>query len=309
VAVLFDVSHFSIVDSTMASMMNDTPKPAVVPFVLAAAVNPVVSSVCTPVVYATTEVEDVDADEADDFPAATGGMVVLDRESMDMIIAQGRSGPPSVATTALASAVGSVVGPPRDAFLRSITFYKDQETQMGWDLKLSNHTVAGRTFGRKKAKVMVESIEGIFCLSQIKEGDYLKSINQKNIGPSLNAERALERMHNCLREEGVLSVAVGNSEGDDILVQATIIKPRPDMTYKELGMIVWYWGYMCIKSIEKKSIFKHTVLRTTDHIVSINDISCEGVTPEGFAHIIGALPLEVTITVYRRKERGTGHFK
>lgn len=293
-------------------MMNDTPKPAVVPIVFAAAVNPVDSYVSTPVVYATTEVPAVhnaEAEEADDFPAATGGMVMLDRESMDMIIARGRSGPPSVATTVLASAVGSVVGPHRDAFLRSITFFKDQP-EMGWDIQLIDHTApAGRTFRRQKSKIMVEGIEGCFCLSEIKQGDYLKSINQKNIGQSLNAERALERMHNCLKEEGVLSVAVGNSEGDDILVQATIIKPRPDMTYEELGMVVWYWGYLCIKSIEKTSIFKQTVLKVTDHIVSINDISCEGVTPQGFAHIIGALPLEVTITVFRRKERRTGSFK
>jgi hypothetical protein len=304
----------------MASMMNDTPKLAVVPIVSAVAVHLVesnVSTTTTPVVYAATEVlgdhnvEDADAEEADDFPAATGGgMVILDRESMNMIVARGRSGPPSVATTVLASAVGSVVGPHREAFLTSFTFYKDQP-EMVWDLKLIDDapTISRRFLRRQKSKVMVESIEGSFCLSQIKQGDNLMSINQKNIGPSLNAERALERMHNCLKEEGVLSVAVGNSEGDDILVQATIIKPRPDMTCKQLGMVVWYWGYICIKSIEKESIFKHTVLKVTDHIVSINDISCEGVSPQGVAHIIRSLPLEVTITVFRRKERATGNFK
>jgi hypothetical protein len=232
-----------------------------------------------------------------------------------------RAGPPSVAATELASAVGSVVGAPRDAFLKSITFLKDQElpetmnTSMGrsWGIKFANANdpITGTLArsNKRQQKLYVDSVEGLFTLSQIQEGDYIKSINHKRCGPSLNAERALERMNQCLEQEGFLSVAVENKElGDDILVQATIIKPKPNMTYEDLGMVVWLWGFLCIKSIGKDSIFKHSVLKSTDHIISINDIVCEGLTPEQFADIIQALPLDVTITVLRRKQRLSGMF-
>ena len=62
------------------------------------------------------------------------------------------------------------------------------------------------------------------------------------------------------------------------------------------------------QSISKNSIFEHTVLKATDHILTINDIDCDRVTPEGFAHIINELPLEVTIVVRRGKQRWTGRF-
>eukprot|EP00978_Attheya_sp_CCMP212_P006183 scaffold13957_cov54-Attheya_sp.AAC.1 len=221
-------------------------------------------------------------------------------------IPRGRAGPPSdfgsVATTQLASEVGSVVGTPADAFLRSITFFKDQP-DMEWGIQIADPLVQSKT-----TKLMIQSVEGSVALSRIQPGDYLKTVNGKRIGPSYNAERAMDLMKDCLARDKVLSVEVGNKSGKDTLVQATILKPDPDMTYEDLGMVVWYWGTLCIKSIGKDSIFKQTALKANDHIVSINDILCEEVTPEQFAQIIGTLPLEVTIVVRRAKQRWTGKF-
>lgn len=247
------------------------------------------------------------SESRDAFPAAEGGPLLLDPASMDIVARGGSStGPPSVATT-VASAVGSVVGTPRDAFLKSITIFKEHPLEAEWDIRLCDH-VEQRRFGKRKAKIQVESISGSMALSKIHEGDFLSTINGKRCGPSLNAARALESMKKCYEEEGMLSVSVGNNEGDDILVQATIIKQKPTMTYAELGMEVWMWGFLCIKSIGKESIFRHTVLKSNDHIISINDILVEGLKPEQVAEIITSLPLEVTITVLRRKQRITGMF-
>ena len=172
-----------------------------------------------------------------------------------------------------------------------------------WDIQLADVTIK-----KRKQAIQIESIGGCVTCSKLKPGDQLKSINGKKIGPSYNAERAMEYMLQCWLDQGYLSVAVGNDLGRDILVQATVIKPRPDMTYKDMGMIVWIWGQLCIKSISKDSIFKHTVLKSSDHIISINDIDCERVSPEGFAHIIDELPREITIIVKRGKQRWTGKF-
>ena len=182
------------------------------------------------------------------------------------IIPRGPPGPASEASTlatALASEVNSVMHDPKDAFLRSITFYKDQpeDSVDNWELTLLDPpSRPGRrlgrasSFSRKTPKLIVESVGGIVALSSIREGDELKSINGRKIGPSYNADRAMLLMDECLENEGFLSIAVGNDEGDDILVQVTVIKPRPDMTYEEMGMVVWKWGVLCIKEIAKDSV-------------------------------------------------------
>jgi hypothetical protein len=215
-------------------------------------------------------------------------------------------GPPSdfgsVATTQLASEVGSVVGRPVDAFLRSITFVKDQP-EMDWGIKIADPPARS-----KMKKLTIQSVEGSVALSRIQPGDYLKTVNGKKIGPSYNAERAMNLMKACLETEEVLCVEVGNESGNDVLIQATILKPNPDMTYDDLGMVVWFWGRLCIKSIDKKSIFRQTALKANDHLVSINDIVIEDIKPEQFAHIMGTLPLEVTIVARRGKQRWTGKF-
>lgn len=206
--------------------------------------------------------------------------------------------------TALASEVGSVVGEPRDAFLRSITFYINDETE--WSMEFVDPPK------KKKGsrKPTVESMSGVVALSKIQLGDRIKSVNGKRIGLSYNAAGTRKLIDASIRNEQVLSIAVGNDMGDDILVQATIIKPRPEMTCEEMGLTVWLWGPLCVKSIEKNSFFSNSVLKEADEIVSVNDIDCWGtkVGPEGFCHIVDQLPRDVTIIVKRGKQRWTGKF-
>lgn len=245
-------------------------------------------------------------ESADSFPVVADFTVVPGTSMNLNRIPRGAPGPLSVQShatnTTVASEFGLSVGEHKDAFLKSITFLKDKP-DMDWGIRFADPVA-----GRRKQKLSIESVEGSLALSPIEPGDILKSINQKRCGPSFNAERALEYMKQCLENEKMLSIAVENKNGSDILVQATVIKPSPKMTYEQLGMVVWFWGYLCIKSIDKESIFKHTVLKSSDNIVAINDIPCNDVTPEQFAGIIAALPLEVTITVKRRKQRFTGRF-
>ena len=212
-------------------------------------------------------------------------------------IPRGPAGPPSEASTistVLASEVGSFVHDPRDAFLRSITFYRPKRrTNRGilcdinedddgegthassrgradWTLTLRDPPASrssrpgGRrslsrasSFGRSQPKLLIGEVGGTVALSSIKPGDELKSINGKKIGPSYNADRAMLYLDDCWKEDGYLSVAVGNDEGDDILIQVTVIKPRPDMSYEDLGMVVWKWGVLCIHHINKDSVSKH----------------------------------------------------
>eukprot|EP00566_Odontella_aurita_P000394 CAMPEP_0113569524 /NCGR_PEP_ID=MMETSP0015_2-20120614/24460_1 /TAXON_ID=2838 /ORGANISM="Odontella" /LENGTH=242 /DNA_ID=CAMNT_0000472201 /DNA_START=118 /DNA_END=843 /DNA_ORIENTATION=- /assembly_acc=CAM_ASM_000160 len=219
----------------------------------------------------------------------------------------------SVATTVvdfLASEVGSVVGAPKDAFQRSVTFFKDLPRGLEWDIRFADppKSTGGYSSWRRRKRekqqlITVDSIGGVVALSRIQVGDVLKKINGKRIGPSYSAERAEEFMEKCLEEEGVLSITVGNDDGDDVLVQATIIQPKSDMTYEDLGLMVWFWGVLCIKSIAKDSLFRHTVLKSNDRIISINDILCDELEPDQVAKILTELPEEITIIVKRRKER------
>jgi hypothetical protein len=102
-----------------------------------------------------TAVDVVSIQEAEGtFPTddATGA-IVFDRASLG----RGRTGPPSIATTELASAAGLVVVPSRDAFLKSFTFMKKQrveaeeresedqeppEDDLEWGISLSNQSDA-----------------------------------------------------------------------------------------------------------------------------------------------------------------------
>jgi hypothetical protein len=307
-------------------------------------------------------------------------------------IPRGPAGPPSEASTistALASEVGSFVHHPKDAFLRSFTFYRpkrrtnrgilsdinyDDDDDDGegtrassssqgrsdWILTLRDPPAPKRrrrapsfAVGRSQPKLLVDGVGGTVALSGIRPGDELRSINGKKIGPSYNADRAMLYLDRCWKEDGYLSVAVGNGEGDDILVQVTVIKPRPDMSYADLGMVVWKWGVLCIHQIDKDSvsrrqtsiegltpyvhsqyriicalmfvsyhhhsfialtcvagnqIFKKTVLKEADHIISVNDIACDEMTPEGFAHVVNELPREIRILVRRGRQRWSGKF-
>jgi len=230
-----------------------------------------------------------------------GGAIVFDRESIAVV------GNASIAPAELASMIGSVVGEPHNPYLKCITFLKDEpKPDMDWGMSFADPFRHNR---QNKQKLYVENIEGIFTKSKIEPGDYLKSINGKKCGPSLNAERALERMHQCYENDGFLSVATANKEtGDDILIEVTIIKPRPDMTSEELGIVVWRWGFLCIKSIDKECIFAHTVLRENDEVVAINGVELSDATPEQYAELVNVLTYDVTLTVLRRRQRFTGRF-
>lgn len=168
----------------------------------------------------------------------------------------------------------------KEAFLKSFTFLKQEGqevSEINWGLTFKDKAQRTSRFSRlDKSKLYIDSVNdnGMFALSRIREGDYLKSINGRKVGPSLlSGEMVLQRMQQVLDKEGVVSVSTKNKEeeADDVLVHATIIKPRPGMTYEQLNMVVWYWGYLCIKEIKKDSIFQHTVLRETDNIIAINE--------------------------------------
>jgi hypothetical protein len=130
------------------------------------------------------------------------------------------------------------------------------------------------------------------------------------MGASFNADRAMKLIQKCINDEGILSIVVGNDFGDDVLVTATLIKPRSSMTCMELGLTVWFWGTLCIKSLEEDSLISKSALKEADELVSINNINCWGtkVTPEGFSHVVDQLPDEITIVVKRGKQRWSGKF-
>ena len=107
----------------------------------------------------------------------------------------------SVATTRIASSVGSVVGDPRNAFLKSMTIVVTDNTinQLGLDLVLKDVmprptrnrlAIVGR---KSKPEIQVEHIGGMFELSHIEPGDVLQSINQmsgRTVPPSNRIESA-----------------------------------------------------------------------------------------------------------------------
>jgi hypothetical protein len=94
----------------------------------------------------------------------------------------------------------------------------------------------------------------------------------------------------------------------DILIDITVIKPRPEMNYKELGLDVWNWPYLCVRQINPGSIFEHTPIQETDQIAAINDIDCSKMRAKEFATCVSDLPKEITITMIRRKHRYTASY-
>eukprot|EP00526_Cylindrotheca_closterium_P019555 CAMPEP_0113607392 /NCGR_PEP_ID=MMETSP0017_2-20120614/3360_1 /TAXON_ID=2856 /ORGANISM="Cylindrotheca closterium" /LENGTH=235 /DNA_ID=CAMNT_0000515993 /DNA_START=12 /DNA_END=719 /DNA_ORIENTATION=+ /assembly_acc=CAM_ASM_000147 len=210
----------------------------------------------------------------------------------------------SVATTALASEAGTTLGAPRDAFLRSVTFLIDENTEWGVTL------VDPPPKKKGSRKPIIETMSGVICESKLQIGDRIKSVNGRKIGFSYNASRAMQLIETSVKRDGRLCLEVGNEDGEDILVQATLIKPRPEMTCEEMGLKTWLWGSLCIHKIEKDSLFGSSVLKEADELLSVNDIECWGtkVQPEAFHHIIDQLPRDVTVSVRRGKQRWTGKF-
>mmetsp|Transcript_2650 Transcript_2650/g.3739 ORF Transcript_2650/g.3739 Transcript_2650/m.3739 type:complete len:107 (-) Transcript_2650:169-489(-) len=105
-------------------------------------------------------------------------------------------------------------------------------------------------------------------------------------------------MHQCYEDDGYLSVATANKETEyEILIEVTIIKPRSDMTYAEIGMVVWRWGFLCINSIDKESIFAHTVLKERDQVIAVNGVELNDAKPEQYAELVNVLTFDMTLTV------------
>mmetsp|Transcript_54649 Transcript_54649/g.132721 ORF Transcript_54649/g.132721 Transcript_54649/m.132721 type:complete len:343 (+) Transcript_54649:77-1105(+) len=249
----------------------------------------------------------------------------------------------SVDTTRIASSVGSIVRASREAFLRSVTFMKDQPDDLVWDLVfqdptnqykrslsgtilqsfsrrgsddeniVSNNGGTDLSIRRKKKKsdqlVKIASIGGHLSLSKLQVGEVVTKINSKKIGPSYNAQRCNDLLNKFLdTEDGIVSVQTGNDGGIDTIVQVTVIKPDPKMTCKDLGLTVWFWRGLCIKGIDPGSMFSHTALKMDDELERVNDIDVQNLQPEAFHRIIDELPYEVTIEVKRGKQRWSGMF-
>eukprot|EP00977_Amphora_coffeiformis_P015853 scaffold4743_cov171-Amphora_coffeaeformis.AAC.26 len=177
--------------------------------------------------------------------------VVFDTDSLAFLRRdlEGRS----VATTRLASEIGSVVGRPKDARIKSFTYYPIHDadndadsnaTEIEWQLDLVDGKIG------RKSRILVQAVDGMLAeLSQIEPGDYIQCINDTNIGPKFDAAQAQQHVKTRLATDGYLSIATVNPEGDEVWMQATIIKPRPDMTLADLGMTVWVWGYVSVVGI------------------------------------------------------------
>ena len=162
---------------------------------------------------------------------------------------------------------------------------------------------------KKKNLLIVEDFDGLVEFSSLEPGDRLVSINKKKIVPEeYSAEEAEAFMQDCLEKQGVLHVTTENPYGDDIIINVTIIKPRPDMSYEEVSLLVWNWPYLCVREIKEGSIFEHTVVQEMDQISAINDIDCSNMRKKGFAQCINELHTEITLTLIRRKHRYTGSF-
>lgn len=291
----------------------------------------------------------------DQFPAPSSDGAVFQIGNLDMI-RNSTPRAPSIHASEVASTVGSTVMEGRDAFLKSITFWKsssgDGPQQTSWAIKFLDPNSPDNNNGEdesaahsilalnrkytkpkdwlkkkvlgidpSKSRLYVDSVGGVVTYSRIQFGDYLKLINGTSVkdladsaqndteNGALTSTAATEYMETCLERDGYLSIVTENKEmGDDILIQATIIKPKPNMKFKDMGMEVWWWGYLCVRGIEEGSIFEPTVLRETDHIVAVNDISCREMRPDAFATAIDRLDSDITITVLRRKQRWGGKF-
>jgi len=306
-------------------------------------------------------------EEYDNFPAAGGFM--LDPDSLALVREDtnnrvgsrggGGNAVRSLATTQLATDVGSTIGPRKYPFLKSITFFdpkkyykkaQDEEKEENdtsaednnlsdddvtvdvndlthWEISLIDPPINELKQKKKKGifgklskvsdsirknnqpALIVENFDGLVEFSSLEAGDRLVSINKKKIQPEeYTAEQAMAYMKQCLEEEGVLFVTTENPLGTDIILNVTVIKPKPQMTYEDLGLVVWNWPYLCVREIKKGSIFEHTALQETDQIAAINDIDCSKMKERSFVRCVNELPTEITITLVRRKHRYTGSY-
>mmetsp|Transcript_26324 Transcript_26324/g.54955 ORF Transcript_26324/g.54955 Transcript_26324/m.54955 type:complete len:422 (-) Transcript_26324:269-1534(-) len=161
-----------------------------------------------------------------------------------------------------------------------------------------------------KPSLVIDDFDGLIKYSCFEHGDKLISVNNKIIDPiKFCAASAVEYMHHILHETGVLHIVAENPSGNDTDINVTIIRPRPNMGYRDLGLEVWNWPYLCVRAIKPDSIFQYTCINEGDEISAINDIDCTKLRDKEFAKCVDELPgIEITISLIRRKHRATMSF-
>ena len=191
------------------------------------------------------------ASSDDDSAGAAGGDVLM------ALPPRFSSSAASVATTQLASDVGSVMGKPKIAKLKSVTWYRNIDTATPLlqltmqDTKIRRKNKVALATVRAAPPPCVGQNEGSedSLTSMIVPGHVVKCIHNQPC-KGLSAEACTEMWNNPPppQEDGsaskFASITVADPHGDEVWVKATIYKPRPDMTLDDLGMTVWYWGYV-----------------------------------------------------------------
>ena len=165
----------------------------------------------------------------------------------------------SVATTQLASDVGSVMGRPKIAQLKSVTWYKNDDTTAPLiqftlqDVKVRRQmkiALGSVRAGAPRRGGSLDDDDDEVLSSMVVPGHIVTNIHNRPV-KGLNAQAATELWKNPPKEDDgenlrFGSITVMDPEGDEVWVKATIYKPRPDMTLEDLGMVVWYWGYVSL---------------------------------------------------------------
>jgi hypothetical protein len=207
---------------------------------------------------------DSDDDQLADLPAVGDGTGRILLDNLPMHFNSDRS----VATTQLATEVGSVMGVSKTPFLKSFTVKRRQkvaETTTDNANEEEPETVAvdwgSLEFKdvkvKRKKRVMVQNLRGLIAqeYSGIKEGDYVHSIDLQPVSLK-SSEWDAEKVKTTIDEPSELPyfcLATTFPTGNDVWVQATIIKPDPDMTLEEMGMTVWFWGFVSTQYLRKRS--------------------------------------------------------
>lgn len=168
----------------------------------------------------------------------------------------------SVATTQLATEVGSMMGVSKTPFLKSFTIQRRKTVsptenaapsadnveepdtvEIDWgSLEFKDVKV------KRKNRVMVQNLRGLIAqdYSGIKEGDYVHSIDLEPVSSSSSDAESVQNKLAQPTELPYFCLATTFPTGNDVWVQATIIKPDRDMTLEEMGMTVWFWGYVSV---------------------------------------------------------------
>ncbi len=188
----------------------------------------------------------------------------------------------------------------------------DKQQQQQQRKKFTISEISSRFFSKNdnRPSLLIDDFDGLLKYSSFEHGDKLISVNNIIIDPNkFCSTSAVDYMRHILHESGVLHIIAQNPNGNDTDINVTIIRPRPNMGYCDLGLEVWNWPYLCVRAIKPGSIFKHTCINEGDEITAINDIDCTKLRAKDFAKCVDELPgMEITISLIRRKHRATMSF-